>query len=547
MADLVKLVDLEHPSLHGVQLPPRGDLVFGRSVVESHAAALDERAIVVGQNFMVDRSAGQPVSAPTGDVYLNFLGIGAAGRGEIVLALATLPGLLEAYKRYGLIDDTIDVVEVAPPIDSAPRLGFPYTSPLELLLRDPAAQADLSRAVRGRGSGAPLFVGTFVTPLMRRQLGELGIDVVQRSDPVMTNNKDLFGRTARLFGYTVMPRVSIGGAADFEAASELALQTVESRLARGERPSSDGWVGVWLKLPGGSGGDFVQPIRIATSTIDRVASVVAEDAMAREAARRSVKDEARRGLEGAYAALRRSVDEAFSVNDYGPGAAEEFWARDAFGPATANIVAEQDVRADGTVEMNASNLMLLRSDGTFTIEGYFQQITGPEGDYRGSMPFDPNAELSPGAALDLERELGGIAAMAHRLGLRGFIGVDFFVIRDRLGDTHVRMTEMNGRIPISGTAKIIADKVGAPAWINVNLEAPEEIRAFDDFERLYGELARFQPGEFGRCRIIPQAFRTIRGVDAAGDEVLVPSRGFKALLVGPSAEACLRALDGLGA
>jgi hypothetical protein len=184
--------------------------------------------------------------------------------------------------------------------------------------------------------------------------------------------------------------------------------------------------------------------------------------------------------------------------------------------------------------------MTMNKDGTYSTNGYFRQITGPEGDYRGSMPFDPRTEFPPTLVEDLESNLLGIARLARDYNLHGFIGVDFFIVEPAPGQFEVVMTELNGRIPISGAAKIIADKLSAPAWINVNLTLPEAIREYADFEAQMGELARFSPGDFSECKVIPQAFRTMYD-----GETVIPSSQLKALIIGPSQAACMACLEHL--
>lgn len=497
-------------------------LSFARTQIEAHGVSVGERAVVASQNFVVDASAAQPLSDPKGDVYLNFLAIGASAPGDIVLTLRTVPGLIEAYQQLGLLSPSTVVFEVDPVLDDTVT-GYPYTSPLAQLRANPASLRNFQDLLDGRE--APLFIGTFLTDSMRGTIAELGCDVLQTSNPALTNNKLFFGQASGDYGFEVMPQVAIDNQVSFAEAALLALRTLHERR-KNESPLSGPLTLAWLKLAGGSGGDFVQKIEISRD------EALSEDPL------QAIKA----AVDAAYGRLRSSVELAFERNQYGDGALERFWPHDSIRPRESAVLVEQDVRARGAVHVNASNLMVIRDDGSFSVEGYFCQITGADGDYRGSMPWDPGMELPADILEQLSRNMEGIARYAHDQGLRGYIGVDFFVTRNPAGEFGLVMTEMNGRIPISGAAKIIADKLQAPAWINVNLELPEPIYSYEDFTRQLGDLACDGPPSFDRCQVIPQAFRTMYD----GERYQASGR-LKALIVGPSQEECLAALERLSA
>jgi len=495
-------------------------LSFARTQIEAHGVEVGARPVVLSQNFVVDAAAAQPLSQPNGDVYLSFMGIGASAPGDTVLSLTTLPGLIEAYRSMGLLHPSTTVFEVSPLLDTQVT-GYPHTSPLERLVGDSSLREDFSTLFNARER--PIFVGTFLTTRMRRLLKDIDCDFVQHASPALTNNKHRFGFMSSTYGYSTMPHVLLEQQNDVTKAAQLALEGLQSQLSRGTE-LADSITVAWMKLSGGSGGDFVQKISIpredATSP-DSLPSIT-------------------RAIEQARERLYASTKEAFVYNDYGDGALESFWPTGAFSPSKSSIIIEQDIRARGEVRANASNLMVLNADGTYTVEGSFRQITGADGDYRGSMPFDPRADFPSGLVDSLEANLAGIARYAHELNLRGFIGVDFFIVESHPGNFEVVMTELNGRIPISGASKIMADKIGAPAWINVNLDLPAVITSYEDFETQVGELSRFSPGDFSSCKIIPQAFRTLYDGDT-----MVPSGALKALIVGPSQAACMACLEDL--
>jgi hypothetical protein len=495
-------------------------LSFAQTQIEAHGHIIGGRPVITAQNFVVDAEALQPLSEPKGDVYLSYMGIGASGQGDVVLSLSNIPGFVDACRRMGILHPSTVVFEVQPRLDEVVT-GYPYTSPLERLTSDPAARERFQKFFEHRGK--PIFVGTFLTERMRTLVTDIGCDFVQRANPAMTNNKYLFGSQGSNYGYRTMPQVRLDSPDDVTPAAELAHGGLLRRISRGDHLPEEVTL-AWMKLSGGSGGDFVQKIAI------RREEASSGDAML------YIKG----AIQNARQRMYTSTRAAFVHNSYGDGALESFWPADSFCPSRCAIIIEEDVRSRGRVRVNASNLMTMNKDGTYSTNGYFRQITGPEGDYRGSMPFDPRTEFPPTLVEDLESNLLGIARLARDYNLHGFIGVDFFIVEPAPGQFEVVMTELNGRIPISGAAKIIADKLSAPAWINVNLTLPEAIREYADFEAQMGELARFSPGDFSECKVIPQAFRTMYD-----GETVIPSSQLKALIIGPSQAACMACLEHL--
>jgi hypothetical protein len=216
---------------------------------------------------------------------------------------------------------------------------------------------------------------------------------------------------------------------------------------------------------------------------------------------------------------------------------ERLWPEQSSLPREVCLICEQDTRYLGMLRANSSNVVTIHDDGTFEVEGNFMQITGLDGDYRGSYPYSPEAEYGPKFAAELARQVRSVAAWLHSIGFRGRAGMDYFVVQNDSGELSVIMTEVNGRAPISGVAQVMAQKLGAPAWMNINVELPAELRgrpatlhSMDDFRDAFGEAAEFKPGDFSAVRILPQAMRALH--DEHG--LAVPSRKVKALIVGPN-------------
>ncbi len=516
----ISLQKLSDGSLNGQSLKSEKakyiQLSFGDTQAKAHGVEIESRPVFISHNFMVDGEARQPISQPAGDHYLNFLGIGASSENEIILCLKTLPGLLDYYKRIGLLAENAKVIEVNPKLSNPECIGYPNTSPLELLTSDPEALSKMCFQLNG--SPKPVFIGTFLTDRMRNLVkNKLGFDVVQYADPAISNNKVEFGAKAKSYGFETMPRITLDCPADTKKAVNMMVRGLLQRAKLGECLEDAVTLG-WIKLSGGSGGDFVQKIAVNCNLNNE----------------EIIKADLEKELNSAYLRIRKSVKEAFRNNDYGEGSLENFWPDNSYSPNLSSILVEMDAQSRGKILANASNLMIVKEDGSYSIEGFFKQLTGTEGDYIGSVPFSPDLEFGSLLSEKLIQNLQGIVNFVHSIGVRGYIGVDFFLVQNDSGDIESVMTEVNSRIPISGTAMIMAQKLVAPSWINLNVESNFTITCIEDFYEQFGEAANFTPGDFTKCRLIPQAFRTL-----VSEDTIIPSASFKALVVGPDPKACL--------
>jgi hypothetical protein len=433
------------------------------------------------------------------------------------------------------------VIEVDPlPINGKP--GWPYSDALARLLDQTdsrpstvAARDTLTKLIAERGT--PYFVSTFLSPSMREQANALGMETVQETHPALIN-KASFREAAAQFGFQVSPGLVLETSTDMHQMVNLALDGLIRRLRNGEVASDDGLAVLWIKLQDGSGGDFVQKVSIPPRVASEAQRLLADGSLTLEGLGAESPTELRAHLEGlihhALGTVRNSLAQACEVNDYGPDTLERMWPARSLFPSEVRLVCEQDARVAGKVVANCSNVVRIQQDGSYTVDAYFEQMTGSDGDYRGSCPFDPRAAFGLELESKLTKDIGRVVAWINSLGFRGRCGVDFFVVQDPQGSLQLLMTEVNGRSPISGVAKVIADKLGAPAWINVNVEAPSELNHMDDFRRIFGEYAEFTPGDFSRARVIPQALRAMWGSDG----LVQGSTKAKLLLVGPSLQAC---------
>jgi hypothetical protein len=495
-------------------------LSFAGSVINAHGVKQGSYIPVTCQNFLPDSSARQPISNPEGDSYLTFLGIGAADYNGVVVTLKTLGGVLDYYRSIGLITNNTRVIEVNPILSQNSYKGYPNSSPLECLVKDNIALGQLQKLNKHDDL---IFVGTFLTDHMRDTLNSLGLNFVQQANPFITNNKELFHANCKC---NLMPSILINGEDDLLSAIQLLKDSI---IKTGI--TEDGSIIAWLKLSGGSGGDFVQKIVVSN---DEAMSPYLDGILTNK-----VFDAIRN--------IRNSVEKAFNNNDYGRNALESFWSADKLSPNDSALVLEQDVRTKGEILANCSNLILINTDGSFRTLGNYKQITGIDGDYIGSRPYDPNSEYAEFSDR-LHTNMETIVQYAMQNNHYGFAGVDYFAVKTPDGQIEFVMTELNARMPISGTAHIMAQKLQASAWINVNLEADKEIISFSDFEKMYSEhiltandATLLKNGQLNACKIIPQAFRTLQ--DNSGQ--IIPSAKFKALIVGPDIRSCERFLFSL--
>lgn len=528
---------------------PTHPITFSQTVLEAHGID-PQKSIAIGcQNFTVGPSNEggtpfAPVCDPNGDAYLGWLGVPSSGAGDIVLCLTLLPGLEEYYRSVGLLDPTTKVVQVDPIFtDRTP--GFPASDPLSLIQNDEEAKKRISEILSSQEGKTPYLVGTFMTPFQRKQAENLGALTVQTSDPRETSNKSGFRHSSSIFGYNVTQGLIVTEESNFSDGAMLMVSTLVQRLKDNSHQGDSSLTGAWMKLSHGSGGDFVQPLDIPVEVVSFIKKLIDEDNSL------SVDDilnlkgndefdahirDLTKIVKDSFRKLRESLVTAFTVNDYGENALSKFWPETSFTPYDnqSSVIIEQDVRANGTVTFNASNFVRIESDGSYEILGWFKQLTDSEGNYMGSAKFAPEDSLTPEENGDLLLQIDEVVSYAHVAGLTGFLGVDFFSVETPSGKHEHYMTELNGRIPISGTAYIIAEKANAPSWINVNMETQIPICHIDNFLEIFGEYA-YQAGDdlSSGPKVIPQAFRTFQSSTAQ-----LPSCGFKALIVGGTQQEC---------
>lgn len=455
---------------HGIA--PSRDVVFCGSFI-TPAWGRDENSLPVNL-----------IPSPGDDAYLNFFAVPAAAPGETILALRLQPGILDYYRKTGILDDSVKVIEVDPKVAPGGSVGgYPSTDPLALY-------ADQG----GSFDSGTHFVAVFPGIQGAFLAQSIGLEPVQSYCPDAANSKARLRESAAEFGIAVMPGVRL------TCAGQIVDQNFQDTFATGA---------VWLKLAHGSGGDLVVKLPDA-----RICTI-------------------RKGIDK----LRASAKAAFDSSAYGIGF-EEFWPEDSFAPKASAMVLERDAGELGRIELNGSCNFTLRSDGSFEILGFFRQRVDADGNYCGSQSFTPDSELT----LKIVQQVRGVAKYLHQHGYAGLAGIDFMEIA-KDSDSEVRVIEVNARPTMSSVCALVARKLDSEFFMNVNINAPFELKTADDISKAFtlNGVDLTQPTNDSGVVIVPLALRSMY----VGQECRVPSNRAKVLVSGDSEESCAAVLDAL--
>lgn len=447
------------------------NLSLTRTALGEHA---DPRAVGVVRLNYVSPDHRLPLPTPKGDFYLGNTSAAALQDGEVAICTTLIAGLKEYYRRLKLIPDTARIIEASPMTKGPPRYGFPATDALELL----RGQNIMS------GEKIPYLVPTFTNNKVREQARSLGMVMIDRPDSVLTNNKARLREASSQYGFRVLPGMILDR---FSSVTEAV-----NRL--GESP-----FGVWLKFPTGSGGDLVLHIE-SPVTGEKILSGIAK--------------------------LRALVGQAFTEADF-ETTLEDFWPNGSLCPDGLPISLELDARNIGEIVVNGSTQFITNTND-HSIIGHFEQITTKEGEYLGNEPYYPTDSIRS----EIEKQVARVAEYnMSEHGFRGIQGVDWFLI-NQSGRNVIYIDELNSRPTANTPPFIIAQKLGAPHWINTNVYTDKPIYTIDDYISLigrdlaYGELMK-------EGLVIPQAFRTL-----VTDSQVFASPDFKILILGRDRKQC---------
>lgn len=439
---------------------------IGAHVVESHPQYPEGAKPLVVVNF---DNPWNLLSEPVGDDYLSGLAALSAGKNEAALVFTMFTGLQTYYRQEGLVDPSTEIIEV--PHRGGKKYGFPHGDPLEQI-----RQELNGNELRDEAGRRYVLVPTLAHDKVHEQARAIGVATLEQPHADRTNNKAELRAAASDYGIPLLP----------------------GRLIQhGDRLWKIAWEyrrsghGLWLKFPTGSGGDLVY--RVHQPTWGEL--------------RRAVRT------------VRETVHSAFEHGALGMHG-EDFWPESRIAPEKFPLVVEEDARNIGEVVVLGSNHFTVSPDG-IQVNGYFRQITGPDGEFIGSEKFHPDAEIK--AQIDEVTRRTGV--YCQDMGQFGVQGLDYFVVRQNDGALVTYVLELNGRPPISSYPDIIGKRVGINSWKNVNVTLPTAVESMGDFSAIIGDDLYKRGSSAG---IVPMAFRTI--VDA--DDGTIASPHVKMVILG---------------
>lgn len=472
---------------------------LGRAVLEAHGIIPGNHRVAICNSYVTgpfenDSVAVNLLPDPRGDAYLHFTAVPTLSSGEVLLSFKLQPGMREYYERIGLLPADAEVIEVNPDKRLTEKPGYPYT--------DPMAQF----RAQGQRINATYFVATFPSITARCNAGQLGCLSVQNFDPAYLNNKAQFRDDSERYSYKVLPGLTLNAVSDLERV----LQLPHGKC--------------WIKLACGSGGDLV----------------------------RCFENTGKENLLSAIDSIRAAVVSAFQAADFPPGSSlQDFWPEDSLLPRAAKLVVEQDARSLGPELINGSMNVLLKRDGSFELVDFFKQNTAPNGSYRGSERFEPET-ISAGLHQAILGQAKNVFAYAHQMGLRGYLGFDFFALGTPQ-DPSIFCIELNARPTMSAVPALTAKKLLSidrerhAQYINVNIRASELLLSFEDFRKSFtldgNDLT--DPQNPSGVTVVPLALRSIFEEHKAEYNCLVPSAQAKILVTAASTDAAWHMLHRL--
>lgn len=469
-----------------LDLKALGPLGLGRTVLALHGLSTAGPVVVDG-SFMKGavsnhNSPGEVsplvslINEPVGDAYLHRMAVPALQPGETALVLRMQPDIIEYYRSLGLLGDGQRVVEVDP-IPSAKGLyGFPHTDPLSALVHE-------GRAFESE----PYISSVFPSPATKDLATRAGLRTFQETNPFETNNKTKFHREAEQWGIRTAPFIQIESSHDVREAVLL----------------FEGASAAWMKLAHGSGGDFVRRIE-GPVTKDKLYATLRE--------------------------LRTAVQEAFERNDYSPVTLQDFWPQDRIAPILSSIEVEQhigDFADPGTQVINCNFPFATAISGQYCRIGGFTQNVGPNGEFRGGRPFSPLEVFPEEMLADVRAQQYAVARyVAEGIRYAGFWGLDAMLVQQG-GKVRQYNVEVNARANMNFWCGLVAAKLGAQCWCNLNVWGDRSTNRVRDLADLIGHDLVY--GNPSAGLVMPMAMRSMW----SGDRVVQPNSGSKVMLAAP--------------
>lgn len=433
---------------------------------------------------------------PYGDAYLGYLPIFVAGPGEVVITPRLFKGLREHYEQLGIIQpgQLVEIPHRFEDEDLASPYAFPHGDVLERMARQ------VSGGTLRRDMRTSVLLPTIIGEAVREQAKQLGMQVLDTPSSDKTNNKEDLRDHAEEYGIDMMPGVIARG----EVTPESLAQVIADLQTKGPLTH-----GVWVKLPGGSGGDTVLHVQDVTPE----------------------------GLTAAIAEMRVRFDESAEIR--AAKNLEDSWPDATFAPNGSGLIIELDANNLGDVLVLGSAHGVSAADGTVNILGHFRQIT-VDGSFVGSSRYYPDERTQ---ALIDDQIRATAKYNADRNGYHGIQGPDYVVIRTPDGQIIVRTLELNTRPIISTYAWYAAEKLGVPHWINTNITLGSGVASFEEFAERIGPDMVYNPqtGE----GVLLLASRSVVG-EEDGEERVIASPHAKVLVLAQTpegAEELLRRLQ----
>jgi hypothetical protein len=463
---------------------------FGRSIIESQRSPEkygNEPVLIT--NFV---NRGNPLPDWYEDHYLNKLSVHMMGKGESALVFKLPKGFREYYAEVGTIENTDQIIEIAPqmPQNGEPiNLSYPQG---DLLIRYKQLAAE-NKCKRLDGG---VLVASIIDQHVLDDAQDAGIITLEEQPHShLTNDKNLFRRDGKSIDqpqigekqYSILPGLTIPERVSIEDA----IKIIPEELKNAED-------GVWVKLSSGSGGDTVKYIEKFSQ----------------------------KSFEEAVEYLRGEILKAHEMGDFGISG-EDAWPNGRLSPPGSTLIVESDIKnhAEGQTFLG-SNFFMTRSDGSHETYGYYEQRTD-NGSFNGSRKHHPDEETR--RLIDEQTSL--VAKQAITEGYFGPQGLDYFIfVNKETQKPQIVLIERNGRPPISAYAEIVGRKLGINNWVNLNITFPEPISSIEDFDKATGELM-FKKGN--KTGVFPLASRTIVGKT---DEQILASPHMKILILGTPEE-----------
>ncbi len=439
-----------------------------------------------------------PVADPAGDWYLNTAIVPTLRPGESALVTKLLPGLENYYHLMGLLRKGTELIQVEPNLGSNTRSPFGY-----------AATDPLVLAERRHINGKYVLVSPFSTNTINSHARRLGIQTIGFPDSTLTNNKALIREKeiAEKYGIRTLPGFITYDYDDVKQA---------------ERKFSGTPHGIWMKLPVGSGGDYVMHLHDASkaeiySGRNRIRHLLAEH-------------------------FRREKFEGF----------EGFWPQNMFSPKDFPLIIETDVRnlvepGIGKV-INGSTQIITNTNGTAEVGMMSQQITTKEGIYIGNIPLIREYQINSHVKLLLEEEATKVGRYNIEVnGYHGIQGIDWFLVYNGKNIQYF-LTELNSRPTIATIAWMVSEKLEADSWVITNAYTTKPMTSIDDFISLVGDKLASPTSIYdtkeriaGEGLVVPIAFRTLIGANGK----TIPSTDMKIQVFGSDIGHCHRILNSL--